>query len=80
MRWWLESPVGQPNGQQNRKVTMTPADGNTIPDTTRTTCAHASCKCRLADNRPYGDYCSEYCKENAELTELRCQCEDPACR
>ena len=59
---------------------MTPADGNTITSTTRTKCAHSSCKCLLADNRPHGDYCSEYCKENGELTEIRCQCEDPACR
>lgn len=43
-------------------------------------CAHASCKCLLSAKGKYGDYCSEYCKENAGLTELRCQCEHADCR
>jgi hypothetical protein len=42
-------------------------------------CAHAACKCLVAKDGPHGNYCSEHCKEAAKMTELRCQCEHPAC-
>jgi hypothetical protein len=29
---------------------------------------------------PFGKYCSEHCRDNAELTELRCDCGHPECK
>jgi len=29
---------------------------------------------------PYGKYCSEHCKQAGQKTELRCDCQHPACR
>jgi hypothetical protein len=29
----------------------------------------------LSANGKYGNYCTEYCKENAAMTERRCQCD-----
>jgi hypothetical protein len=45
-----------------------------------TTCAHSPCKCLVPTDGPYGKYCSEHCKEAADETELRCDCQHPACR
>ena len=45
-----------------------------------TKCAHTSCKCMVNDGGPYGKYCSEHCKAAGETTELRCDCQHPACR
>ena len=59
---------------------MTPVERDKNLNTARSKCAHPSCKCLLSANRPHGDYCSEYCKENGALTELRCQCEHAECR
>jgi hypothetical protein len=42
-------------------------------------CAHAACECVVSTDGKYGKYCSEHCKENAKLTELRCDCRHPAC-
>jgi hypothetical protein len=42
-------------------------------------CAHDSCVCPIAEDRPYGDYCSQHCEEAAELTELKCECGHPEC-
>jgi hypothetical protein len=43
-------------------------------------CAHPACKCLVAKNGQWGKYCSEHCKEAGDITELRCDCEHPACR
>lgn len=43
-------------------------------------CAHAACDCSVTPGGEFGHYCSEHCKENAKLTELRCLCGHPACR
>ena len=59
---------------------MTPAEGKENLDTPRSKCAHPACKCLRSTSPEYGEYCSEYCKENGALTELRCQCEHPECR
>lgn len=59
---------------------MTPDKSDKNVGTARTKCAHPSCKCLVSPNGKYGDCCSEYCKENAAMTELRCQCEHVACR
>jgi hypothetical protein len=45
-----------------------------------TTCAHEPCKCLVPENGEYGEYCSEHCKEADDETELRCDCQHPACR
>jgi hypothetical protein len=59
---------------------MTPDNSDKNLGTTRVKCAHQSCKCLVSANGKYGDYCSEYCKENGMMTELRCQCEHLECR
>jgi hypothetical protein len=38
-------------------------------------CAHPACKCLVSKNGPHGKHCSEHCKEAAEITELRCECQ-----
>jgi len=43
-------------------------------------CAHPSCQCMVEKSGPYGKYCSEYCKEAGQQTELRCGCQHLACR
>jgi hypothetical protein len=43
-------------------------------------CAHPACKCPVPNARPFGDYCSEHCKEAAGMSELRCDCKHPTCR
>ena len=43
-------------------------------------CAHPACQCMVPKGGPYGKYCSEYCKESGEHTELRCNCQHPECR
>jgi hypothetical protein len=45
-----------------------------------TKCAHPTCKCLVSKDSPHGKYCSEHCKEAADLTELRCDCKHPTCR
>ncbi|HVC20917.1 MAG TPA: hypothetical protein VNE16_12625 [Vicinamibacterales bacterium] len=42
-------------------------------------CAHPSCECRVIKGGKYGKYCSEYCKEKGDQTELRCECRHPDC-
>jgi len=48
--------------------------------TTTTKCAHPSCNCTVTKGGEYGKYCSEYCKESKQTTELRCNCQHAACR
>ena len=48
--------------------------------TNQSSCAHPSCQCVLPKDSAYGKYCSEHCKEAAGRTELRCDCQHPACR
>ncbi len=43
-------------------------------------CAHPSCTCQVPENAPFGKYCSDYCHDNAELTELKCRCGHPECK
>lgn len=43
-------------------------------------CAHPACQCTVPTHGTYGKYCSEYCKESGQHTELRCGCQHPACR
>jgi hypothetical protein len=42
-------------------------------------CAHPPCKCLISKDSQYGKYCSEHCREAADVTELRCDCKHPAC-
>ena len=39
-------------------------------------CAHPACKCSVTDGGPFGNYCSEHCKEAADHTEIMCDCKD----
>ncbi len=43
-------------------------------------CAHPACRCIVPKNGAYGKYCTEHCKEAADETELRCDCQHLACR
>ncbi len=43
-------------------------------------CAHPSCTCLVPKGGPYGKYCSEVCKQKAQTTELRCDCQHAECR
>ena len=39
-------------------------------------CAHPACQCRA----PQGEkYCSQYCRDAADTTEISCNCEHPGC-
>jgi hypothetical protein len=40
-------------------------------------CAHPACGCTVSGK---DKYCSEYCKDAKDLTELTCTCEHPECR
>jgi hypothetical protein len=40
-------------------------------------CAHPSCSCTVSSD---DKYCSEYCEDAKDLTEIGCGCEHPACR
>jgi metallothionein len=39
-------------------------------------CAHPACACVAGQ---HDKYCSQSCKESADLTEIACQCGHPAC-
>jgi hypothetical protein len=39
-------------------------------------CAHPSCRCRKGED---GDYCSVYCRDAGDLTELQCSCGHDEC-
>jgi hypothetical protein len=40
-------------------------------------CGHPACACTVSGKEKY---CSEYCKDAKDLTELTCTCEHPECR
>jgi hypothetical protein len=42
-------------------------------------CAHASCLCPIAPDRPFGHYCGRHCEEAGELAELKCECGHEEC-
>jgi hypothetical protein len=42
-------------------------------------CAHPACNCMVGKGGAFGKYCSEYCKDAGDKTELRCGCKHPAC-
>jgi hypothetical protein len=42
-------------------------------------CAHPACTCSVTKGGKWGKYCSEYCKEKGQQTELRCECRHPGC-
>lgn len=46
-----------------------------MPEKTQT-CAHRSCKCRVAEK---DEYCSEYCRDGRDITEIGCGCEHTPC-
>lgn len=39
-------------------------------------CAHPSCNCQAPE---HDKYCSQYCSDASDTTELTCQCHHPAC-
>ena len=60
---------------------MTPDKSKKTAGTTDSMkCAHPPCKCMVPAHRPWGDYCSEHCKEAGAITELRCGCQHEECR
>lgn len=50
------------------------------PRVDRQRCEHPSCACAVDMSAPHWPFCSEHCKEAADTTELRCDCQHPACR
>lgn len=47
-----------------------------MPDKT-TKCAHPACKCQAPEGE---NYCSESCKDAADMTEIACNCEHDVCQ
>jgi len=43
-------------------------------------CGHPACECQVARGGKWGKYCSEHCKDAAQISELRCYCQHPECR
>jgi hypothetical protein len=43
---------------------------------TATKCAHPACGCLTGNGNTY---CSQFCKESANLTEIACQCGHTSC-
>jgi metallothionein len=43
---------------------------------TQSKCAHPACSCPIAKS---DKFCSQSCKEAAEITEIACQCGHPGC-
>jgi hypothetical protein len=43
-------------------------------------CAHPSCSCQVPEKGEFGKYCSEHCRDAADLSELRCECGHPQCK
>ncbi len=39
-------------------------------------CEHESCNCRVSGD---DDYCSEYCRDAGDITEIACGCEHAGC-
>ena len=39
-------------------------------------CDHPACNCVVGDD---DDYCSEYCENAGDITEIACGCEHPGC-
>ena len=42
-------------------------------------CANPICNCTVSKDSPYGNYCSEHCREAKGITQLRCDCKHPGC-
>lgn len=40
-------------------------------------CAHPACNCQAPEGE---DYCSEFCKDAGDMTEISCNCEHPECK
>jgi hypothetical protein len=40
-------------------------------------CAHGNCRCRVSGE---DEYCSEYCRDAGDITEIGCGCEHAGCR
>jgi hypothetical protein len=43
-------------------------------------CARLNCACSVEMDRSHWPYCSEHCKEAADMTELYCDCQHSQCR
>ena len=52
---------------------MTPDKSDRNVGTARAKCAHPSGQCLVPANGTYGNCCGDDCKENAAMTERRCQ-------
>jgi len=48
-----------------------------MADEKKEKCAHPSCDCPAEEG---SKYCSEYCKEAGNVTEIGCGCEHLGCR
>jgi hypothetical protein len=50
------------------------------PVVTGAKCAHPGCQCAVLKTDLNAPFCSDRCRESGSFTELRCDCQHPACR
>jgi len=43
-------------------------------------CANQVCTCAVPESKPHGKYCSEYCREMKNVTQMRCLCKHEECK
>jgi hypothetical protein len=48
----------------------------TMADKQKGMCAHPACNCPAPEGEKY---CSQYCKDAGDTTEISCNCEHPGC-
>jgi hypothetical protein len=47
-----------------------------MPEKQKGMCAHPACNCPAPEGQKY---CSQYCKDAADTTEISCNCEHQGC-
>jgi hypothetical protein len=57
----------------NRKKGILPSEESSVADQKK--CAHPSCSC-MTDKK----YCSTYCEEHKNTSEIACDCGHPGCK
>jgi hypothetical protein len=48
----------------------------TMPEKRKGMCAHPACQCPVEEGEKY---CSQYCEDAADTTEISCNCEHAGC-
>ena len=47
-----------------------------MPENEKGICAHPACTCPVPEGE---EYCSPYCEDAGDTTELECNCDHPGC-